>query len=96
MDSDETTRPRLAMPEAVLEVVTSMLAIDTMNMVKKIKDMKNAANIMVKKINDMMNAANIMEGMTAMKETIVTVPIAEEVTLGFNSEAAFRESRKKE
>ena len=82
MDSDETTRPRLGMPEAVLEVATSMLAIDTMNMVKKINDMKNAANI--------------MEGMTDMKETIMTVPIAEEVILDFNSEAAFRESRKKE
>ena len=51
---------------------------------------------MAMKINDMKTATNIMEGLTDKKETAMTVLIAEEVILDFNSEAAFRESRKKE
>ena len=84
MGSDITMRPRPGMPEAVLEAATSMLATDTTNMFKKINDVKNATN------------NNIMDDTTDMKEMITTVLIAEEVILDFNSEAAFRESRKKE
>ena len=84
MVSDVIMRPRPGMPEAVLEAATSMLAIDTTNMFMKINDMRNATN------------NNIMDDTTDMKETITTVLIAEEGILDFNSEAAFRESRKKE
>ena len=74
--------------EAVLEaeMSTSVIGIIIMTVIKKYNDVKNGNAV------NTMNDTNVVINMTG---TNTTVPIVEEVTRGFNSEAVSPGNRKK-
>ena len=86
--SEEMQRQPHVTLEAVLEaeMSTSVIAIIIMTVIKKYNDVKNGNAV------NIMNDTNVVINMTG---TNTTVPIVEEVTRGFNSEAVSPGNRKK-